>query len=558
MDSKHERFSGEKMAYSVLTEPWLPVRLADGSFRRIAPWQVADPAIVDISHPRPDLTGAARELVIGLLQALYPPADSEERDERIMLPPSADDLRRVFEARADLFELIDGPSRFLQDHGGVPGDDIRPLDSLPLNGPGEQTRKLLKDFFIRRDLTERACPECVVLLLAAKQFYASGAGSGFRVSPRGGGPLTTLVEFTNEAGDPAPLWHSLYANVLPLEVIGGTGLTDQNAPRVLPWLAPLRVSKAGKSEVLTTLDHANILQVYFPSACRAEIVWQNGDACECDVCGSIFPARAGVYRVVATGWKTAQYGVKYAGLIHPLTPYRQDKESGLISLKPKLSGISYLDWMAIVLGSEGNSTPATTIQQIKDSLVLFTGLIPRMRAYGYQLDNASALAWHEAVIPFVDVPEENRRDFAIEVGLMVDAARQFGSLLEEHVKLGLYGVPDKKKVGEYKMAASLSGDISHIRRELISSTSFQFYDALPRLVAGLGSNNLLEVKTSWLKLLRQHSLRLFDRHAPLHLADERDLERLVLVRRKFEMMIGSSWAKKLLNLPVSKKEKIDA
>lgn len=537
------------MAYSVLTEPWLQVRMADGSIRRVAPWQIADPSVVDISLPRPDMTGAARELVIGLLQALYPPADDEEKLDRIMAPPAVDDMRRIFETRADLFELVEGQSRFLQDHGGVTTDDVRPIDSLLMNGPGENTRKLQKDFFVRRDVVASACPHCVVLMLAARQFYASGSGAGFRVSPRGGGPLTTIIEFVDDAGKEVPLWHSLYANVIPLSVFGGEGLTDANAPRVLPWLAPLRVSKSGKSEVLTTLEHADPLQVYFPAANRAEMVWQEHEApCPCDVCGE-------ASRLTAVSWKTGQYGVKYTGLLHPLTPYRQDKDSGFISMKPKLSGISYLDWMAITFGSEGKDVPALNIRDMKDSISALCSALnftPRIRAYGYQLDNASALAWHEATVPFVDVPEHLRRDFAINVTRFVETARQVASLLENQILLALYGKPDARAAGGYKLV-SVSGDHSHIRRELISATAPAFYDNLPAIVSALETDGLDEIKRAWLKTLQRQSLALFERHAPVHVTDERNLERLVRMHRRFSGIIRSSWAATLLNLPVPQK-----
>lgn len=523
-----------------MTEPWLSVTVSDGTRRKIPPWEIADLDVVDIVQSRADLNGAARELMIGLLQVVYPPEDDEEKIERIKSPPCADEIKHAFESHSHLFELTEGQSRFLQEHCGIQADEHRPIDNLLLNGPGEQTRKLQKDFFVRRDMVSRVCQDCTILMLYAKQAYASGTGPGFRVSPRGGGPLTTVIEFSDDDGNPVSLWQSLYANVLSLETLGCDGLDEENASLILPWLAPLRISKAGKIDVPTTVDHAHPLQVYFPMPARIEMVWEQSEhACPCDICGTQTNQHA-------IGWKTLQYGVMYSGLDHPLTPYRVGKDNVRFSMKPKQGGVSYQDWMSIVLGAEGKSAPSYNIQSMKNSIHRL-GFPARIRAFGYHLDNASALAWHEAVVPFIDVPEHLRKDFAGEVGMIVDAASEIGSALVSHVKQGLYDRPSDTK-----------GDMTHIQQELTANTSKMFYSALPKILDALGDKKqgdkaLLEVKIQWLDAIRKQALWLFNKHAPIQIAEERNLQRLVTAYRKFDNLLRSDWARKLLALPMTKK-----
>jgi CRISPR system Cascade subunit CasA len=58
---------------NLISERWIPVRHADGSHERIAPWQLTDGVggdnpIVAVASPRPDFDGALTQFLIGLLQ----------------------------------------------------------------------------------------------------------------------------------------------------------------------------------------------------------------------------------------------------------------------------------------------------------------------------------------------------------------------------------------------------------------------------------------------------------------------------------------------------------
>ncbi|HAW3800666.1 TPA: type I-E CRISPR-associated endoribonuclease Cas2 [Escherichia coli] len=55
-------------SFSLLTTPWLPVRFKDGTTGKLAPVDLADENVVDISAPRADLQGAVWQFLLGLLE----------------------------------------------------------------------------------------------------------------------------------------------------------------------------------------------------------------------------------------------------------------------------------------------------------------------------------------------------------------------------------------------------------------------------------------------------------------------------------------------------------
>ena len=66
---------------NLISENWIPVRRADGSLQRIAPWQltdgIGDNPIVAVASPRPDFDGALTQFLIGLLQTTCTPSEDQ-------------------------------------------------------------------------------------------------------------------------------------------------------------------------------------------------------------------------------------------------------------------------------------------------------------------------------------------------------------------------------------------------------------------------------------------------------------------------------------------------
>ena len=81
------------MSLNLIADPWIPVLDREGARRVIAPWQMADMALMRPAWPRPDLNIACLELLIGLVHLADPPADEEDWDAR--QAPDPDRLPRA-------------------------------------------------------------------------------------------------------------------------------------------------------------------------------------------------------------------------------------------------------------------------------------------------------------------------------------------------------------------------------------------------------------------------------------------------------------------------------
>ena len=76
------------MAINLITDAWIPARMGSGAIRLIRPAEVADPELVSLAMPRPDLNGAVTEFLIGLLTTAAAPLNEEEWASRWASPPS--------------------------------------------------------------------------------------------------------------------------------------------------------------------------------------------------------------------------------------------------------------------------------------------------------------------------------------------------------------------------------------------------------------------------------------------------------------------------------------
>lgn len=97
-----------EMSFNLIDDAWFPVVCSDGGRRNIAPWQIADPDIVEPDWPRPDLNVACYEFLIGLICLADPPAHLTEWNARKQGDPER--LRAKLAPFALAFNLIgDGP-----------------------------------------------------------------------------------------------------------------------------------------------------------------------------------------------------------------------------------------------------------------------------------------------------------------------------------------------------------------------------------------------------------------------------------------------------------------
>lgn len=397
---------------NLIRYPWIPARRRSGATARIAPWQVtedlAGDPITAFASPRPDFDGTLAQLLVGLLQATLAPANNRQWRERLKEPPSPQELRAALGPLTDAFELVgDGP-RFLQDLT-LGEDEAKTLD----------VEKLLidaglhggRDHFRKGGQVAAVCLPCAASALATLQINAPSGGRGHRASPRGGGPLTTLVRRTTD------LWSSLWANVLNADDIVHVDPTRDQAEDKFPWLGPTRLSDTAAK--VTTAADVHPWQIYWPMPRRIRLLSEPAEPGEvCDLCGEA------AERVVRSYW-TRHHGVNYTGTwAHPFTPQRESKDGSWLPMQMDSTALSYRHWLGLIQNDpEWKRRPAPVVEALHARVPGAYHTEWRLWAFGYDMDNMKARCWYEGMMQIV-VPEEGlRADFEGECLGLVKAAR---------------------------------------------------------------------------------------------------------------------------------------
>lgn len=303
------------MSLNLISDPWLPVRCADGSRRIIAPWQMAEPGIESPDWPRPDLNIACLEMLIGLVYLADPPKDIEDWDDRKKTDSAR--LREKLARFAHAFNLLGEGPRFLQDLEPLQGEPNAP-DMLFIDSAGANTARNNADLMVHRDRYPVLDLPLAAMALYTFQAFAPSGGAGNRTSMRGGGPLVTLA-------DPGRgLWALVWANV---------PYGRPAAPESLPWMRATRASDKG----LETDPPENALfgpEAFFGMPRRLRLVAE----------------ASGV-----TGVIQRPYGTNYARWKHPLSPYyRMKPGTEWLPKHPRAGRFGYRNWLGIIAREAGN------------------------------------------------------------------------------------------------------------------------------------------------------------------------------------------------------------
>lgn len=481
--------------YNLLTENWIPVRRADGKRLSIPPWRVTDPgdgspgeAIADIDSPRPDFKGALLELLIGLVQTALPPEDIRQWRRRFNEPPSPDELQTAFDRLSPHFNLFGDRPRFLQDLTLAEKDakSTTPVAALLMDTPGENAGKNNSDVFIKRhEPPDALCPACAAAALQVLQTYAPSGGAGYRVSLRGGGPLTTIIII------PGSLWKTVWANVLPLQHAAVEKLPDDPAAlpdKVFPWLAPTRDSKAKGTEIHYQGMH--FLHHYWAMPRRIVLMPEPaGPSFACPVCG--LPAGIAVREC-----RTKNYGNNYgAGWRHPLTPYRDQKPGeDALTLKGQSEGRGYNHWLGLLYGSADDKLqvrPARAVAHFRDHTPESLSGLGLLRAYGWDMDNMKPRNWCEGEYPVYDLGDRDPDVFLGEATPLVKAAEVACSNLKKAVIEALFS----EKGQPPKSDATL---LSLVQARFWAQTEHAFYECIRAMLYGPQDDvTRLGLRTDW-------------------------------------------------------------
>lgn len=477
--------------FSLIDDPWIPARRADGTTRLIRPVDLtADLArnpIIAIDWPRPDFRLAAFEFLIGLLATACPPRNEENWLAWWQAPPPPESLADVFAPLGHAFYLDgDGP-RFMQDVEDLPGTPDLP-ETLLIEAPGESTRRNNTALLIKPNRVARLGRPAAAIVLFTLQTYAPAGGRGNLTSVRGGGPLTTLVLPGAAADERAvPLWRMLWANVPRGQPAG----RDEMA-RVFPWLAPTRTADRFPA---TTPADAHPLQAFWGMPRRIRLDFAaNPDGLMCDLTGA-------TDAVVVTGWRQRPNGVKYVAWDHPLSPaYKDTKGGGWLPVHPQPGGIGYRHWVALVLGDAAqNRKPAPCISAWWPRALDVSGSArnaARLLAAGYDMDNMKARAFVESEMPLPGTGDTAVKAAAAELARgLVAGAEEAARALRKAIRTALYG--DDTAIDATPMAIAYEG--------FWAATQEAFFAHLATPDA-----TLEKVAPAWRNRLRRTALELFD------------------------------------------------
>jgi CRISPR system Cascade subunit CasA len=491
------------VAFSLLTDAWLPARRASGRRLSIRPCDITDgidtDPIVALDWPRPDFRLGSLEFLIGLLATACPPADDDDGWAGWWeTPPTPQVLDDAFAALASAFVLDgDGP-RFMQDAEAF-GGDTNPVETLLIDAPGGQTRKKNADHFVKRNAVTTMSRAAAAMALFTLQSFAPAGGAGNRVGLRGGGPLTTLA--IPPWHGPLPLWHLLWANVPT-----GQPPTPSQLPSIFPWLAATRTSEAGRT---ATPTDTHDLAAYWGAARRIRLEFSsNPQATPCDILAT-------VDSVVVRGWRQRPYGANYAAWQHPLSPYYRQKptDAEWLPVHAQPGGVGYRHWVGLLFDDIADAPTRRAACAVRTfragRLFQVAEGGERVRwgllAAGYDMDNMKARGFVESEMPVIEPGDQDRtKDFVLLMRQLVTGATEAASLLSRSVRRALFS--------EGAKVALDAGLFTALRSRFWDATETAF---LAQVQQAAGFVDPDEVRQAWLRDLARTVRALFADAAPI-------------------------------------------
>lgn len=479
---------------------WIPVRRNNGLQDWISPLQIGDPDIVALDAARADFNGALAQFLIGLLQTTTPVDSQSEWEGWLESPPDEKILAGWFGPVFDAFNLGgDGP-RFMQDLTLTSEmAEAKPLSALLIEAPGENALKLNTDHFIKRDLVNGLCLDCVACALFVLQSSAPAGGAGHRTSLRGGGPLTTLV--IDNVENSRTLWRDLWLNIREKSrFLSQGGDASKSAPMFsFPWLSEITSLQEEKGEFHPQQGHP--AHVFWAMPRRIRLMLNDCAGGNCDICG-----RASAK--VVSQYLTKNYGLNYKGAWnHPLSPYYESKPDEWLPLHPQPGGYGYKHWLPWVFGGSSNGESQRAASVVTDFLTYRhrKGQF-RLWAFGYDMDKMKARCWYEATLPLYGIAEHDKRSQSIIQAVIAQ-------WIESATLVALY-LRDTVKTAWFSPHAEMRGDLSYIDAAFYSCTEPEFYRLLRSLLDELRNAEddpvLSGLREQWRKQLVDVAMHIFD------------------------------------------------
>ncbi|NOT72850.1 MAG: type I-E CRISPR-associated protein Cse1/CasA [Hyphomicrobium sp.] len=549
------------MSFNLLTDPWLPVRRLSGERDVVRPGDITDrfnsDPIMALDFPKPDWNAAVTELLIGLLATVMAPDDTDAWADLWATPPATAELNTRLANIAFAFYLDgDGP-RCFQDIDPLPGCEAKSVAALLIDAPGENAEKKNTDLFVKRCDGPAFSPSYAAAALITLQTYAPAGGQGNRTSMRGGGPLTTMpmprrkMITSKVAVTVTTLWDATWASVPDQTATGEVPKTTDSSAWTLifPWLAPTRTSEQDRA---TQPVNAHVLQQFFgmPRRIRLDITASGDDCCAFGGAAS---------EILVRGFRQQNYGVKYEGWVHHLSPHRADKKAGLLSFHPQPGGATFRDWLTWVETPMDRTTQRAAclddwrarlgylqkFSKYDDAIAAADIWQSSVLACGFDMDNMKARAWLDARIPFFAPPPGSNSDhwsdqFLRTARCLVAGTDKAAAALRFRSRLACFGSLDPEH-GTYSLPKNSSGKDAF--EDLIERFWRETEAAFRAALAALRNNpadDTKSIREAFVKELRTKALAFFDEIAGTDDLTGSDARRIVTARSNLQFAFGAS------------------
>ncbi|WP_075187559.1 type I-E CRISPR-associated protein Cse1/CasA [Teredinibacter haidensis] len=503
---------------NLVQDPWLPFLLKDGTHKTLPISAIVDEDVVDFALPRADFHGAAYQFSIGLLQTVFAPKDRYQWLEYYENPPETEILQKAFDTAAHAFNAVgDGPL-FMQDFNELEDSKPSSISGLLIEAPGGNGIKLNTDHFVKRGIGETMSLEMALLALFTLQINAPAGGVGHRVGLRGGGPLSTLVLPQNERSS---LWQKIWLNVVNRDFWRYEDPNFQDAS-VFPWLSTTKTSDKKGSEIYASDVHP--LHMYWAMPRRIRLAYSQSEGF-CEIAGVPCNQTVSEYRA-------QNYGGNYSGSwSHPLTPYRwniKKPDEEHLSIKGQPGGITYKIWDVLTLtDSDSGQQCAIVVRHFYSVCELLEqqqSEVPRLWAFGYDMDNMKARGWYSVSLPIFSLVPEQQEALLAEVKSLQKLATD-----------SLWHCRTQIKTAWFERPGDAKGDFSFIDLAFWQRTEADFFHAVQQLVENAPNDKpTLAPKqaSSWLTALRNTVLDLFDELALSELGAERSMTKRIKARQQ--------------------------
>ncbi len=550
---------------NLIDDKWIPVMRKDGKKDTIRPSEIVSNyttnPIIGFDVPRADFNGALYQFFIGLAQTAWVDEFAENEDNWL------DHLHQTVPSESDLYDLLkkfihcfeaDGNSwRFMQDKDIKPksNDKCKPIYSLLIEAPGENTIKENIDLFVKRRKIQGMSKEMAVLALLTLQINAPAGGPGYRTSLRGGGPLTTIIVGNT-------IWESIWLNVLPSGTFD-TYIQDSDKDTegdMFPWMRKTKISDVENSS--TTPQDAHPLTMYWGMPWRVFLCTESTTAGMCDLTGREVPTLVKHYEKI-------NYGNDYkGGWLHPLSPFNVGKNDEKTAEHGQPGGVRYKNWLGFIQEKfkkdKKNKTltvlksPAHVIsyfRKIRVHNIHSEDIRFRVWAFGYDMDNMKARSWHEGIMPLIPVRPECIEQFDHCAQQYIEAADSAASMLRSAYKDSLRNRPQDIDTDTTLLV--------NILDQFWWQTERAFYTSLEKLKSLVETTPDDEekkeaLKKEWLEIIQKTALSVFDSTVKSSSIEDGDIKRIVKAENTLRMMLYSDMLKKILEMKIDSKVEKEA